>query len=162
MLAWAVTIHKSQGKTFDNVAIDLGFGTFAPGQLYVALSRCRTMEGITLARPIRMRDVICDERVNEFLLAHSISFSAENQLPKKIALIKDAIKSKTQLKICYTKADGAKSERVVMPKTVGEMDFQGNSFLGMTAFDSKSQEVRTFRLDRIESLETSSKLILEN
>lgn len=155
MLAWAVTIHKSQGKTFDNVAIDLGFGTFAPGQLYVALSRCRTMEGITLARPIRKRDVICDERVNEFLSAHSITFCAENQLPKKIAFIKEAIKSKTQLKICYTKADGVKSERVVTPKTVGEMDFQGNSFLGMTAFDSKSQEVRTFRLDRIESLEAN-------
>ena len=46
MLAWAVTIHKSQGKTFERVVIDLGSGTFAHGQLYVALSRCTTMAGV--------------------------------------------------------------------------------------------------------------------
>ena len=45
-LAWAVTIHKSQGKTFDKVIIDIGRGTFAHGQMYVALSRCTSLEGI--------------------------------------------------------------------------------------------------------------------
>jgi hypothetical protein len=49
MLAWAVTIHKSQGKTFDRVVIDVGHGAFAPGQVYVALSRCRTLEGVGAA-----------------------------------------------------------------------------------------------------------------
>ena len=51
MLAWAVTIHKGQGKTFDKVVIDIGSGTFAHGQMYVALSRCTTLEGIVLKRP---------------------------------------------------------------------------------------------------------------
>lgn len=65
-LAWAITIHKSQGKTFDRLLIDLGGGAFEHGQLYVALSRCRTLEGIVLRQPIRPQDVITDERVVEF------------------------------------------------------------------------------------------------
>ena len=66
-LAWAVTIHKSQGKTFDNVLIDLGYGAFAPGQLYVALSRCKSIEGISLVRPIKPRDIIIDNRIEKLL-----------------------------------------------------------------------------------------------
>ncbi|MDR3256671.1 MAG: AAA family ATPase [Endomicrobium sp.] len=57
-LSWAITIHKSQGKTFDNVIIDMEYGAFAPGQLYVALSRCTSFEGITLSRPITKKDII--------------------------------------------------------------------------------------------------------
>lgn len=65
-LAWAVTIHKSQGLTFDRVHVDLGRGAFSPGQVYVALSRCRTPEGLTLQRPLTRQDVMVDERVAEF------------------------------------------------------------------------------------------------
>lgn len=59
-LAWALTIHKAQGLTLDKVYVDLGRGTFAHGQTYVALSRCRTMEGLALARPLTRRDVMFD------------------------------------------------------------------------------------------------------
>ena len=69
MLAWAVTIHKSQGKTLDSVLIDLGSGAFDFGQAYVALSRCRSIEGIQLARPIRKSDMKCDPIVKRFYLA---------------------------------------------------------------------------------------------
>lgn len=65
-LAWATTIHKAQGLTLDRVHLDLGRGAFAPGQSYVALSRCRTLEGVTLERPITAADVTTDPRVVEF------------------------------------------------------------------------------------------------
>lgn len=66
-LAWAVTIHKAQGKTFNKVYVDLATGTFAHGQLYVALSRCRTLEGLYLKDPIMQKDIILDNRVVEFM-----------------------------------------------------------------------------------------------
>jgi ATP-dependent DNA helicase PIF1 len=62
-LAWAVTIHKAQGKTFDKVIIDLGKGAFEHGQTYVALSRCRTLEGVVLRQPLRPRDVMVDDKI---------------------------------------------------------------------------------------------------
>jgi ATP-dependent exoDNAse (exonuclease V) alpha subunit len=65
--AWAVTIHKSQGQTFDRVAIDLGNGAFAHGQTYVALSRCTSLEGIELRRPVQYKDIILDPQVVGFM-----------------------------------------------------------------------------------------------
>lgn len=65
-LAWAITIHKSQGKTFDKINVDLGYGAFEFGQTYVALSRCRTLEGIVLSRPLKPADIKVDDRINEF------------------------------------------------------------------------------------------------
>ena len=62
-LAWALTIHKAQGLTLDKVYIDLGRGTFAHGQAYVALSRCRSLEGMALARPLRPTDILFDSAV---------------------------------------------------------------------------------------------------
>ena len=77
-LAWAVTIHKSQGLTFDNTIIDVGTGTFVNGQLYTALSRCRTLNGITLKKAIRKEDIILDQRIINFhereQLINSIDF----------------------------------------------------------------------------------------
>jgi ATP-dependent exoDNAse (exonuclease V) alpha subunit len=77
-LAWAVTIHKAQGKTLPKVTVDLGNGAFASGQVYVALSRCRSLSDIRLARPIRAKDVRCDLRSKAF-------FEATMELQKESA-----------------------------------------------------------------------------
>ena len=66
-LAWAITVHKSQGLTFNNVNIDFsGGGTFAGGQAYVALSRCTSLEGITLSQPLSAGDIFVKPEVLQF------------------------------------------------------------------------------------------------
>ena len=65
-LAWAITIHKSQGLTFERAIIDASL-SFAPGQVYVALSRCKTLEGMVLATRIPPQAIICDERVDSYI-----------------------------------------------------------------------------------------------
>lgn len=81
-LAWAITIHKSQGLTFDRVMIDLGRGAFAAGQTYVALSRCRSLNGIILSRPLRTEDIIVDNRVKNFYFAEQTAFRIRQGLHK--------------------------------------------------------------------------------
>ncbi len=80
-LAWAVTIHKSQGKTFDRLVLDLERGAFAHGQVYVALSRCRSLQGITLTQPIRLQHLHIDEVVTTFMscLRQGIPFPTKGQ-----------------------------------------------------------------------------------
>lgn len=66
-LAWAVTIHKSQGKTYERAVVDLGSGAFAPGQTYVALSRLTSLDGLYLSRPLRPSDIKVDPDVRRFM-----------------------------------------------------------------------------------------------
>lgn len=80
--AWAVTIHKSQGLTFDKLMIDAS-NSFAHGQVYVALSRCRTLDGLILLKPLQLRDLIYDSTVNSF------SKTVEEKIPDNAVWIKD-------------------------------------------------------------------------
>ena len=66
-LAWAITIHKSQGQTLDRLIVDLTGGMFSTGQLYVALSRCTSMKGLVLKRPVLPKDLKVDRRIARFL-----------------------------------------------------------------------------------------------
>ncbi|MBU1164464.1 AAA family ATPase, partial [Patescibacteria group bacterium] len=121
-LAWAITIHKSQGKTFDNVIIDFGWGTFAHGQAYVALSRCTNLNGIVLSKPFEKSYIITDEQVKKFLstfkyLADSGSNSnidLETKNEALIEIINKAIDSESLLKF----VDGKNTQRTVSPEII--------------------------------------------
>jgi len=154
-LAWAITIHKSQGKTFNKVVVDIGRGTFAHGQMYVALSRCTSLDGLILKKPIEKRHIWMDWRVVKFVTKYQYALSEKNcSLDEKIALIKEAIKNKQKIKVVYLKNNDVKSKRLLSPKNVGDCHYLEKTFLGLTAFCHSRGEERVFRVDRILSLET--------
>lgn len=150
MLAWAVTIHKSQGKTFDRVVIDVGRGTFAHGQMYVALSRATTLEGITLKRPIEKRHIFMDWAVVKFLTGFQYA-RAEIAVPleDKVALLQEGAKTGAAFAIAYLKSNDEQSHRTIIPKRVAKMVYMGKEFIGVEADDDQSGERRIFRIDRI-------------
>lgn len=118
-LAWAVTIHKSQGKTFDRVTIDLGNGAFAAGQTYVALSRCRSFEGIVLVKPVKLQDIRLDYSIVRFVTSLQYQLSADEMSPEeKREVLQRAIQFKKRIKIVYLKGKDEKSERVIIPKAI--------------------------------------------
>jgi ATP-dependent DNA helicase PIF1 len=149
-LAWAVTIHKSQGKTFDRVVIDIGRGAFAHGQVYVALSRCTTFEGLVLRTPIRRSHILMDWRIVRFLTRFQYE-KADQALPlaAKRKILEEAIREGRELEIVYLKPDDTKSRRRIRPEAVEMMEYRGRTFEGLRAFCHTRGECRTFRLDRI-------------
>ncbi|MBI4655863.1 MAG: AAA family ATPase [Elusimicrobia bacterium] len=155
-LAWAVTIHKSQGKTFDRVIIDLERPTFASGQMYVALSRCRSLDGIVLKQPVKKSHILMDWRVVRFLTKYQYELS-EKSLPlkEKINIITQAIKNRDLLEIIYLKSNDEKSKRVIKPQNVGEKMYLDKTFIGVEAFCLKKKDNRVFRVDRILEMKVS-------
>ena len=149
-LAWALTIHKSQGKTFNKVVLDIGQGAFMPGQVYVALSRCTTFEGLTLKKPIQKKHIWLDYEVVKFITNFRYQES-NNKLPldKKVEFIEDSVKRNRSLEIVYLKANNEKSTRTITPTFVGTLSYKEKAYIGMKAFCHQSQEERVFRVDRI-------------
>jgi hypothetical protein len=154
-LAWAITIHKSQGKTFDRVIIDIGRGTFAHGQVYVALSRCTTLQGIILRQPIGKRHILMDWRVVRFLTRFQYEKSEEKlSYAEKVGLIRKAAEGKKDLEIVYLKPDDTKSRRRIRPEAIATMEYKGRPFEGLRAFCHERRDMRHFRIDRILEIKT--------
>jgi ATP-dependent exoDNAse (exonuclease V) alpha subunit len=153
-LAWAVTIHKSQGKTFDRVIVDLGRGTFTYGQLYVALSRCTSMEGLVLIRPVKKEHVMVDYRVARFMTDAQYQ-QAEREFPlrDKIRFLEAAVDKGDPLTITYLKTNDTLTTRKVLPKAVGQMEYRKKEFPGLSARCLLRNQDRIFRIDRIVGIE---------
>ncbi len=144
-LAWAITIHKSQGKTFSKITIDMGRGAFSAGQLYVALSRCTSLEGISLTRPVHRRDILTDYRIIEFLNRLKNPFDkGVISDAERLKILNDAIFRHQKLEVIYQRADGQKSRRIIIP-----LKIKGENLL---AFCTERQEQRTFNILRLLSL----------
>ena len=153
-LAWAVTVHKSQGKTFERMVIDLD-RVFAAGQAYVALSRCTSLEGLTLTRPLPEGAIRCDWRVQRFLTGEQYKRAERNlSAGAKLGIIEQAIADGAELDIEYLKANDVRTRRRLRPLEVGTRSYSGKEFLGMRAYCMLREDERTFRLDRILSLST--------
>jgi ATP-dependent exoDNAse (exonuclease V) alpha subunit len=149
-LAFAVTIHKSQGKTFENVVIDVGRGTFAHGQMYVALSRCTTLNGIVLKQPLKKNHILMDWQVVKFLTGLQYAQSARTfSREDKLKMIETAIIEKKNIEILYLKGQDEKSRRTVRPLFMGEMEYKGYPYLGLEAFCLNRREKRIFNVDKI-------------
>ncbi len=149
-LAFAVTIHKSQGKTFENVIIDVGRGTFAHGQMYVALSRCTTIEGIVLRQPLKKNHILMDWQVVKFLTGMQYAKAALTCTREdKLLMLAEAIAQKKSIEIIYLKAKDEKSRRTIRPLLMGEMEYSGHPYLGLEAYCLERKEKRIFNVDRI-------------
>lgn len=153
ILSWAITIHKSQGKTFDKVIIDLTGGVFTAGQFYVAVSRCTTLDGLILKTEVTRQNIFNDWRIVNFVTKYQYRLSNEKiNIDKKRKLIENAIAEGKRLEIEYLKPKDERSRRIIEPFEVGEFDYKGVKFLGVKGIDDRIKEERIFRIDRILSL----------
>ncbi|MCX7987970.1 MAG: WYL domain-containing protein, partial [Thermodesulfovibrio sp.] len=120
------------------------------GQLYVALSRCRTLEGLILKKPISKKHIFLDRRIIKFLTQFQYNYAAKSfPIEEKISIINNAIKNKKALEITYLKSTDEKTKRLVYPLSVGNMEYGKKNFLGLKAFCNLRGEERNFNIEKI-------------
>lgn len=157
-LAYAMTVHKSQGKTFEKITIDIGSGAFAHGQIYVALSRCKTLEGIILNNPIQNKDIIVDPRVIEYYKTNSTPAPITKAAPQVfepniLNQLKSAINNGSSVKILYENFNGETSERILSDlQFTDEFNDFGYNHQHIKAYCHLRKEERNFKIERIRAI----------
>lgn len=136
-LAWAITVHKSQGLTFDRVKVDLS-RTFAPGQMYVALSRCRSLDGLTLSSKVNSGNIITDANILRYHKNIKLEDDIENILDlEKIKYDNDRlIKS---FNFDYLEEVLSQWKEII---TEGEISGQGNALLKYNEIENVYNELK--------------------
>jgi ATP-dependent DNA helicase PIF1 len=150
VLSWATTIHKSQGKTFSKVILDISHGLFASGQLYVGLSRCTSLEGLVLWQPVWEKHIKVDWKVSKFFTEHYTKI-AEKLLSyeAKERIVKACIQHRLSIEIKYLNKQNILSHRTITPKLYHYKELRGYYFWALLAWDSNRMEDRTFQISRI-------------
>jgi ATP-dependent exoDNAse (exonuclease V) alpha subunit len=157
-LAWAITIHKAQGQTFDELIIDFERSAFAKGQAYVALSRATGFSGLHLIRPIRQSDILLDKQMVRFLadIRAQIERNSSNQSIEDIESIFQRIINSEEaevLDIVYLRSDGSIRETSITPLYIDDnMQMPGTTFRALIAYCHPLKAKRTFDLDRVISV----------
>ena len=131
-LAWAITIHKSQGKTFPNIILDCSTGMFAHGQAYVALSRCTSLAGVCLTRPLTKDQIILDREIMHFLTSYQYRLARE-KLPSQDLenILREAIENSSEVEIDYLHSNDVNQKFVALPISLLEQEIQGRLQLAL-------------------------------
>ncbi|MCL2137858.1 MAG: WYL domain-containing protein, partial [Coriobacteriia bacterium] len=156
-LAWSVTIHKSQGQTFENLIIDFERTAFAEGQAYVALSRGVSLEGIHLVRPVRPSDIRIDRSIQRFLNDFEVSENKVDSADVVLSTLMNAIEGQQAVKMLYVKSNTDKAYRTVLPLSVEDQVFSGKTYLGLRAYCYDRRAERNFNVERILQIEIVDK-----
>ncbi|MDD2515609.1 MAG: AAA family ATPase [Candidatus Gracilibacteria bacterium] len=150
-LAYSITIHKSQGKTFDKICIDLGEGgSFVCGQTYVALSRCKMLSGISLKYPLKKSDIKVDDKIIHFMNKNNSLKIQTNE--EKIKIIEDSIQNIKKLKFDYIDSKGSSTSRIIKANNFGELKYNGFNFYGLKGYCFLRNEERVFKIENIKNL----------
>ncbi len=154
-LAWAITIHKSQGKTFDHVMLDVDRGTFAAGQMYVALSRCTTFSGMVLKTPIKRHHIRTDQEVGRFLKAYQASqpIILSQEASGHIELLEKAIETQKKVEIAYVNLDGNEIHCVAQPIRMIKFRYEGAAYQGLKASCETHGKEHLYQIENVKSCE---------
>ena len=148
-LSWAVTVHKSQGQTFDRVFVDLN-RVFEFGQAYVALSRCTSLEGMVLLRPVRRNAIKIDERILRYLAGRRVlGTQPEMKRKRKVKELDRAIALGRPLSVLYLDRNLDPYVSVIEPKKITEKPGRRGTVRHLSAYCRTGKRDLTFDIDRI-------------